>query len=49
VGIELRKGTEMNTGLQKNDFEVGFDVPAAVGMDESEIQTPCLIDRKSDV
>ncbi len=43
MGTELRKGTEMNTGLQKNDFEVGFDVPAAVGMDESEIQTPCLM------
>lgn len=23
--------------------EVGFDVPAAVGMDESEVQTPCLV------
>ncbi|MEM6617251.1 MAG: 3-hydroxy-D-aspartate aldolase BhcC [Pseudomonadota bacterium] len=26
-----------------DDMEVGFDVPASVGMDESEIQTPCLI------
>ena len=25
------------------DLEVGFDVPALPGMDESEIQTPCLI------
>ncbi len=25
-----------------DDFEVGFDIPAAIGMDESEIQTPCL-------
>ncbi len=25
------------------ELEVGFDVPAAVGMHESEIQTPCLI------
>jgi 3-hydroxy-D-aspartate aldolase len=24
-------------------LEVGFDIPAAIGMDESEIQTPCLI------
>lgn len=24
-------------------LEVGFDVPAAVGMDETEIQTPCLV------
>lgn len=23
--------------------EVGYDIPAAIGMDESEIQTPCLI------
>lgn len=26
-----------------NDFEVGYDIPAAIGMDESEIQTPCLV------
>jgi 3-hydroxy-D-aspartate aldolase len=25
------------------ELEVGFDVPAKVGMDEAEIQTPCLI------
>ena len=25
------------------ELEVGYDVPAAIGMDESEIQTPCLI------
>jgi 3-hydroxy-D-aspartate aldolase len=25
------------------DHEVGYDIPAAIGMDESEIQTPCLI------
>lgn len=25
------------------ELEVGFDIPAAIGMDESEIQTPCLI------
>lgn len=24
-------------------LEVGFDVPAAVGMSEAEIQTPCLL------
>ena len=27
----------------RDDLEVGFDVPAAIGMSESEIQTPCLI------
>lgn len=26
-----------------DDFEVGYDIPAALGMDESEIQTPCLV------
>jgi len=25
------------------DHEVGYDIPAAIGMDESEIQTPCLV------
>ncbi|MBD3642428.1 MAG: DSD1 family PLP-dependent enzyme [Marinobacter sp.] len=24
-------------------LEVGYDIPAAIGMDESEIQTPCLV------
>ena len=26
-----------------DDYEVGYDIPAAIGMDESEIQTPCLV------
>ena len=26
-----------------NDLEVGYDVPAVPGMDESDIQTPCLV------
>jgi len=25
------------------EFEVGYNIPAAVGMDESDIQTPCLV------
>ncbi|SEG69129.1 3-hydroxy-D-aspartate aldolase BhcC [Marinobacterium lutimaris] len=33
----------MVTGLDPQTLEVGFDLPAQVGMDESEIQTPCLI------
>ncbi len=39
----------MNAALDRNmapsptDFEVGFDIPASVGMDESEIQTPALV------
>ncbi|MDH5797580.1 MAG: DSD1 family PLP-dependent enzyme [Paracoccaceae bacterium] len=26
-----------------DDFEVGFDIPAKPGMDEADIQTPCLV------
>jgi len=33
----------MNTHAKFEDFEVGFDIPAKPGMDEADIQTPCLI------
>lgn len=33
----------MNAPTKIADLEVGYDIPAAIGMDESEIQTPCLI------
>lgn len=33
----------MNEMAKIDDLEVGYDVPARVGMDEAEIQTPCLI------
>lgn len=33
----------MVKGPDLQALEVGFDLPAQVGMDESEIQTPCLI------
>ncbi len=33
----------MNKPVKFDDLEVGFDIPAAIGMDESDIQTPCLI------
>ncbi|MCQ0970838.1 DSD1 family PLP-dependent enzyme [Paracoccus sp. TK19116] len=33
----------MNAETKFENMEVGFDVPAVPGMDESEIQTPCLI------
>ncbi len=33
----------MNAPVKLDELEVGYDVPAAIGMDESEIQTPCLI------
>ncbi|MBL4900622.1 MAG: DSD1 family PLP-dependent enzyme [Colwellia sp.] len=26
-----------------NNLEVGYDIPAAIGMDEEDIQTPCLV------
>lgn len=33
-----------NMNLKTTDgLEVGYDIPAAIGMDESEIQTPCLV------
>jgi 3-hydroxy-D-aspartate aldolase len=33
----------MNAPATFNGFEVGFDIPAAPGMKEADIQTPCLI------
>ena len=33
----------MNDDLNFKTLEVGFDVPALPGMDEADIQTPCLI------
>ena len=33
----------MNAPLNLQGLEVGYDVPAQVGMPESEIQTPCLV------
>jgi 3-hydroxy-D-aspartate aldolase len=33
----------MNAIAELTDLEVGYDIPAAIGMDESEIQTPCLV------
>jgi 3-hydroxy-D-aspartate aldolase len=33
----------MNAPATFNGLEVGFDIPAAPGMKESDIQTPCLI------
>ncbi|MEM9028103.1 MAG: 3-hydroxy-D-aspartate aldolase BhcC [Pseudomonadota bacterium] len=33
----------MNAPIQLSELDVGYDVPAVVGMDESEIQTPCLV------
>jgi 3-hydroxy-D-aspartate aldolase len=33
----------MNTHVDLQNLEVGYDVPALPGMDEADIQTPCLI------
>ena len=33
----------MNAKTDFADFEVGYDIPALPGMDEADIQTPCLI------
>jgi 3-hydroxy-D-aspartate aldolase len=33
----------MNAPLNFSELEVGFDVPAVPGMDEKDIQTPCLV------
>ncbi|MEH6470926.1 MAG: 3-hydroxy-D-aspartate aldolase BhcC [Halopseudomonas sp.] len=33
----------MNAQTQLTHLEVGFDIPAAIGMDEADIQTPCLV------
>ncbi|MCP4208122.1 MAG: DSD1 family PLP-dependent enzyme [Shimia sp.] len=33
----------MNTQVKLEDFEVGYDIPASIGMDEAEISTPCLV------
>jgi len=33
----------MNSHTKFEELEVGYNVPAAIGMDEAEIQTPCLV------
>jgi 3-hydroxy-D-aspartate aldolase len=33
----------MNVHSSIDEHEVGFDIPAQVGMDEKDIQTPCLV------
>ncbi len=33
----------MNAPIKFEGFEVGYDIPAAPGMDEADIQTPCLV------
>ena len=33
----------MNKPVNFDNYEVGYDIPAVPGMDESQIQTPCLV------
>lgn len=33
----------MNAPVNFDNYEVGYDIPAVPGMDEAEIQTPCLV------
>ncbi|WP_299829629.1 3-hydroxy-D-aspartate aldolase BhcC [uncultured Roseobacter sp.] len=33
----------MNKQVKFEDYEVGYDIPAAIGMDEADIQTPSLV------
>ncbi|MDA7948919.1 MAG: DSD1 family PLP-dependent enzyme [Hyphomicrobiaceae bacterium] len=33
----------MSDAKNPADYEVGYDIPAAVGMDAADIQTPCLV------
>jgi 3-hydroxy-D-aspartate aldolase len=33
----------MKDVINLDDYEVGFDIPALPGMDEADIQTPCLV------
>ncbi|WP_299777296.1 3-hydroxy-D-aspartate aldolase BhcC [uncultured Roseobacter sp.] len=33
----------MNKQVEFEDYEVGYDIPAAIGMDEADIQTPSLV------
>jgi len=33
----------MTEHMSLKNYEVGYDIPAAIGMDEADIQTPCLV------
>ncbi|MGC3937431.1 3-hydroxy-D-aspartate aldolase BhcC [Roseobacter sp. EG26] len=33
----------MNKQVNIEEYEVGYDIPAAIGMDEAKIATPCLV------
>ena len=33
----------MNKAINLSDLEVGYDIPASIGMDEADISTPSLV------
>ncbi len=33
----------MKDTVNLDEYEVGYDIPAAIGMDEADVQTPCLV------
>ena len=33
----------MSENINFDKYEVGYDIPAKPGMDEADIQTPCLM------
>jgi len=33
----------MKIGIKLDDYEVGYNIPAAIDMDVSEVHTPCLV------
>lgn len=39
----VRWTLSVSNRINPEGYEVGYDIPAAIGMDEIEIQTPCLI------
>jgi 3-hydroxy-D-aspartate aldolase len=40
---QVKEKDAMNSHVKFEDLEVGYDVPALPGMDEADIQTPCLV------
>jgi 3-hydroxy-D-aspartate aldolase len=43
MGLVRALEISMSPKTQFADFEVGYDIPALPGMDEADIQTPCLV------
>src|SRR5690606_29631946 len=41
--VDEMRGQDMNSYANFEGLEVGYDIPALPGMDEADIQTPCLV------